>query len=494
MAGLSSTGFLKKTLAEVKLEIEEALRTQLGEFINLLPGSVFSQVVGIVAERESLIWDLAEEVYNSQYPDTAEGVALDNVVSLTGTERIAARKSRILEQILFGTLGTLVPAGTIIDVPGNPDARFETDADVTLIAGTDEVQTITFSAVPDSGTFKLSHEGEETAVLPFNASAAAVQSALNALTGLSGVTVTGSFAGGFVVTFTGADGKQAQPLLVFSLNTLLNGVTPVTPTVTETTPGVPQASVSMTAEEFGPIPAFKNTLTNIVTPVTGLNSAKNLADAVVGRNVETDAELRLRREQELQKAGAGTVEAIRAKLLEVEGVTQAIVFENDTMILDIDGRPAKSFESFVQGGVDQDIADAIWLAKGAGIQTVGTETETVVDSMGLNRTIKFSRPTVVNIFISIEVTKDFSAPSNLATLVREALASYVNGLQIGQDVVVYPSLICQLDGIPGIVDVRIGINTTGSPPLTGSDDNIAIGVAEVAKVDDPLNDIAVTVI
>lgn len=494
MAGLSSTGFLKKTLDEVKAEIEEALKTQIGEFINLLPGSVFSQIVGIVSERESLLWDLAEEVYNSQYPDTAEGVALDNVVSLTGTERIAARKSRVVEQILFGTGGTLVPAGTIFDIPGNPTARFVTDADVTLIAGTDEVQTITFSAVPDSGTWKLSFEGVETAVLAFNANAAAVQAALNALPGLSTVVVTGSFAGGFVVTFAGADGKQAQALLVFSLNTLLNGVTPVTPTVTETTPGVPQASVSMTAEVTGPIPAFKGTLTNIVTPVTGLTSTKNLADAIVGRDIETDAELRLRREQELQKAGAGTVEAIRAKLLEVEDVTQAIVFENHDNIPDIDGRPPKSFEAFVQGGSDQDIADAIWLAKGAGIETVGTETETIVDSQGLNHDIKFSRPTVVPIYIAIEVTEDFSAPNNLETLVRDALASYVNGLQIGQDVIVYPSLICQLDGIPGIVDVRIGINTTGSPPLTGSDNNIAIGVAEVAKVVDPLNDIDVTVV
>jgi len=494
MAGLSSTGFLKKTLDEVKSEIEEALKTQIGEFINLLPGSVFSQIVGIVSERESLLWDLAEEVYNSQYPDTADGVSLDNVVSLTGTERIAARKSRILEQILFGTVGTLIPAGTIFDVPGNPTARFETDADVTLIAGTDEVQTITFSAVPDSGTWKLSFDGEETAVLPFNANAAAVQAALNALAGLTGVTVTGSFAGGFVITFAGADGKQAQPLVAFALNTLLNGVTAVTPTIVETTPGVPQGQVSMTAEDFGPIPAFQGTLTNIVTPVTGLTSTKNLADAVVGRDIESDAELRLRRKNELQKAGAGTVEAIRAKLLEVEGVTQAIVFENDDMIPDIDGRDPKSFEAFVQGGDDQDIADAIWLAKGAGIKTVGTEAETVIDSQGLARSINFSRPTIVPIFINIEVTKDFSAPSNVATLVRDALASYVNSLQIGQDVVVYPSLIIQLQGIPGIVDVRIGVNTTGSPPLTGSDSNIAIGVAEVAKVDDPSTDITVVVI
>lgn len=494
MAGLSATGFQKKTLAEVKSEIEESLKTNIGEFINLLPGSVFSQIVGIIAERESLLWDLAEEVYNSQYPDTAEGAALDNVVSLTGTERIAARKSRILEQLLFGTSGTLVPAGTIFDVPGNPEARFVTDADITLITGVDEVQTITFSAVPTSGSWKLSFDGEETSVLAYNITAAALQTALNALAGLSGVTVTGNFATGFTITFAGADGKQNQPLLVLTLNSLLNGVTPVTPTIAETIQGIPQGSVSMTAEVTGPIPAFKNTLTNIVTPVVGLTSTKNTADAVVGRDIETDAELRLRRQNELQKAGAATVEAIRAKLLSVEGVTQAIVFENHDMIPDLDGRPPKSFEAFVQGGADAAIAQAVWESKAAGIESVGTETETVIDSQGLSQTVKFSRPTVVNVYVNIEITKDFTAPSNVADLVRTALSEYINTLQIGQSVVVYPSLIGLLDSIPGIVDVRIGINTTGSPPLTGSDNNIAIGVAEVARVDDPNADITVTVI
>jgi len=493
MAGLSSSGFQKKTLNEIKAEIETSLRLAFGEFINLLPESTFGQVVGIFSERESLIWDLAEEVYNSQYPDTAEGAALDNVVSLTGTERIAAQKSRILAQLLFGTVGSNVPAGTIVAVDGNPDARFLTDADVTLVAGANEVQRITFSAVPGSGSWKLSLDGEETGTLAFNISAAALQTALNTLTKLSGVLVTGDFTAGFTITFAGDDGKQDQPLLVVALNTLMNGPTAVTTTVTQLTAGVPQGQVTMTAEVTGPIPAPRGTLTEIVTPVTGLDRTLNLEDAEVGRAVETDAELRLRRSLELQKAGAATVEAIRAKLLTVDGVRQAIVFENDDTIADLDGRPPKSFEAFVQGGDDQEIIDALWESKAAGIRTFGTETGSKVDTQGISHTLRFSRPVEKRLFINVKVTKDFSASASLASLVRNALATFVAGLQIGQDVVVYPTLISQLNSIQGIVDVEIGIGLTAAPPL-GQDDNIPVAVNEIAVIDDATADILVTVV
>jgi uncharacterized phage protein gp47/JayE len=339
-----------------------------------------------------------------------------------------------------------------------------------------------------AGTWKIKYKNEETSVLAFNANAATIQAAINALNGLSGVTVTGTYGGGFVVTFAGADGKQNQPLLVISLNTLS-----VTVTVTETTAGVPQATVTMTAENTGPITAPAGTLTEIATPVFGLNSTKNSEDAIVGRNVETDAEYRVRREQELQGAGSGTVEAIRAALLEVDGVTQAIVFENDSMVTDLDGLPAKSVRAFVQGGIDQEIADKLWLAKGGGIETSGDELEVVNDSQGLPHNIYFSRPVNVPIYITIEITKDFSAASNIATQVRDALEAFINGLEIGQDVVVYPHLICALDQIQGIIDIEIGIGTSAAPPL-GQDANIAIEINELARMVNKLTDITVTVI
>lgn len=102
--------------------------------------------------------------------------------------------------------------------------------------GVTEVQTITFDTVPDGGAWKITYGGNESGELAFNANAAAVQTALRLLAGLSTVTVAGDYTTGLAVTMTGVVG-DASALSVTS-NTLVTGATPVTPTVTETTKGV----------------------------------------------------------------------------------------------------------------------------------------------------------------------------------------------------------------------------------------------------------------
>lgn len=478
--GLSETGFERKRLDDIKTEIEAELRVVFGPYINLLPQGVFGQLVGIFAERESLIWELGEDVYNSQYPDTASGAALDNVVAITGIVRKEATESVQRDQLLFGTAATFVPAGTIFSVDGNPDARFLTDADVTLVAGTDEVQLLTFSLVPTVGTFKLAYESDETSALAFNASAAQIATALNALANRDGITVTGNFTIGFTITFAGADGKQNHPLLVVTSNTLLATATPVVTTVAETVAGVPQGTVDMTAESTGPIQASAYTLTVIETPVAGLASTRNVIDAEIGSNQETDLELRTRRAETLQVAGAATPEAIRSRVLSLDGVTDVIVFENDTLVTDLDGRPAKSFETVVNGGEDQEIVDRIFLVKPAGIQTFGNQTGSALDSQGVAHTINWSRPTDVDIYLEVDIRVDLTAPLNATALAEQAMVDYGNELGIGTDVIVYPRLVCALEQFEWITDVDIRIGVAPGPTL---DDNIVIAANEIPSFD-----------
>ena len=90
--------------------------------------------------------------------------------------------------------------------------------------------------------------------------------------------------------------------------------------------------VPFLAQNFGVIPAPIDSLTEIVTPIAGWDSITNPKAGVTGRERETDAELRIRRQNSIRIAGAATVEAIRARILnDVSGVTQALVFENKDM-------------------------------------------------------------------------------------------------------------------------------------------------------------------
>jgi hypothetical protein len=104
-------------------------------------------------------------------------------------------------------------------------------------AGTAEVQTVTVTGAPTGGTFTLSYEGNTTAAIPFNADAATVQAAINALPTSPGlpVTVTGAAGGPYTVTFQADDGNVDQ--MTADGSGLTGGTTPAVAVAT-TTPGV----------------------------------------------------------------------------------------------------------------------------------------------------------------------------------------------------------------------------------------------------------------
>lgn len=69
--------------------------------------------------------------------------------------------------------------------------------------GTVEVHTISFSQVPTGGTWRIVYGvGLETTDLSYNANAAAIQAAINAIFPLNTCVVTGNYSTGFTVTFS----------------------------------------------------------------------------------------------------------------------------------------------------------------------------------------------------------------------------------------------------------------------------------------------------
>lgn len=69
---------------------------------------------------------------------------------------------------------------------------------------TDEVQYVSYNAIPSSGNFTLTYAGQTTANIAYNAADSAIVSALEALSniGVGEVTVTGDYLLGWRVTFT----------------------------------------------------------------------------------------------------------------------------------------------------------------------------------------------------------------------------------------------------------------------------------------------------
>jgi hypothetical protein len=71
-------------------------------------------------------------------------------------------------------------------------------------ASTDEVQTVTLTNTPTGGTFTLTYDSQETSAIAYNASASAVEAALEALSTIDSCSVSGSAGGPWAVTFQGS--------------------------------------------------------------------------------------------------------------------------------------------------------------------------------------------------------------------------------------------------------------------------------------------------
>lgn len=248
--------------------------------------------------------------------------------------------------------------------------------------------------------------------------------------------------------------------------------------------GAGNGSVFASAVNTGPITALAGTVTEIDTPITGWSTVTNAADAQVGTNEETDVELRSRRERSVARDAQAIIDAIFAAVANVPGVTQTVVLENDTDVVDSNGLPPHSFQVITVGGVDEDIGDAIWLKKPAGILSFGNTTVQIIDSQGIPHNISFSRPTEVDIYVEVTLNTFAEYPANGDDLIKQAIVDYANGILVPgrgfslADDVVYTRLYTPINSVQGheITDLRIGT----SPSPTGTA-NIPIGATEISN-------------
>lgn len=360
MSGLGSTGWVPKTVDELRQEAEETIRTALGDDVDVSAESVFGPLIAALATKLGELWELVGSVYNARVPAGASGAALEALCELSpGIERRAATKGTVTLSVTLNA-GVTLPTGSRASVSGEPSNAWVTTEDVTNSTGS-------------------------------------------------------------------------------------------------------PATVSVAAEalDAGRTPANAGTITVIATPVTGWTAVTNAADATPGLEIETDAELRLRREQRLQRAGSSPLESIEAELSEVDGVTQAIAWENATDYTDAFGRPPHSVEVMVLGGDSEDIARAIWAAKAAGIQTYGTESVvTFTDDRGVTRSVYFSRPTSLSAYATLLIITDPATYAGDAA-VETAFLAAMEGLRAGE-VARNAIAVAALLEVTGVRDAVVWMGSTST--------------------------------
>ena len=480
MAGITPEGLVIKRLSEV-LSDKRAQAVQLfqdlvspGDVIDTSASSALGRLIALAAPGEADLWEAVQEVYSAFDPNSATGIALDNLVALGGLTRF--ENTFTTAQALFtGNNGTLIPAGSVVS-SGTTGQSFNVVASVALspslasgvvvavtTVANNTLYTITYSRLTSSTTVSFTSGPSATA--------ASILSGLKAEIDANHPTLVATVVGSTLDVRLDDIFQTAT----FSRSANL-GFTKIT------------KLGDLVAQEYGPIEQAPNTITSISTPVLGWDSVTNPVSAVAGRYVETDEELRERFRVSKFERASNILEALYSALINLDTVEQVVIYENDTDVTDANGIPAHSFMPIVLGGISTNIAQSIWENKPIGIRSYGNTSVTIYDSQGFSHDIGFERPNPVSIYIDLDITTNSEFPQDGEQAIKDAIAAYMGAqFGIGEDVV-YSRLYTPINSVAGHQVNSLTIGTSPSPVGTV---NIPIAFNELFSLDP--NNIVITV-
>lgn len=464
MAGVTLAGFETKRFNDIIAGLRENARTifqdlvQPGEEVDVSDNSTIGRLIGLVAPDLAELWQADLEVYQAFDPNSATGVALDNIVQYMGVTRRQGRPT-VLRASVWGTLGTLLPAGQA--VKGNGSERYLSTTALSFTAqdligfsvspnSLTEEDVVAFTMIVEEGIFTITHT---------NAASETIANILNAwLT---------QFEEDLPARYVA---RIENNKLYVELREYFASIT--VPSLTNCSIIDVKKRLTFNSEENGNFDAPIETVTTILTPVFGWNSVENEISAERGSTEETDEELRERFRLSKAVRASNTSEALYSQLLELEGVTFVRVYENMTNVTDLIGLPSHSFMAIVRGGTDTDVAEVVWNNKPVGIASYGNSSAVIRDSQNIERDVSFSRPAEVPIYVKVEVKKiDNSFPNDGVELIRNSILEYLNGSITFGESVIYTRMFTPVNAIPGH---QIELLEIGKSPGTLAASNIDI--------------------
>lgn len=446
--GVTPDGFVRPRLPEIRQEIVADLRARMqaagfNGTVETRPDSITGLLIDTFAEREAALWEQAEGVYFAMYPGSATGVSLDRSVSFTGVARYSDERSKAYV-VLYGAPGTTVPAGAQVRhlVSQNlwalaADSQIQAGAAADVVLQPSVVPNVAYRVTIDGVAY--TYTTGPTTNLP--------QILAGLVAALSPSDLTVSSDGAMVRIHT--DGRVAAAF-TWSANLSLVRL------------GSPALAQTMEASTEG---AAVGDLGGVVTQVDGWDDVDNLQAGVAGRLAESDAELRARYPTGLFRLGAATPPSIAPNVRDrVSGVRTVKVFMNSTDEPDDLGRPPHSVHVVVDGGLDDEVADAIFRVVAAGIDTHGQQLVIVKDDEGADQPIRFDRPERVFVWARCATTllppSEQAFPPGGFQEIAENLAAAGAAFSIGEDVILQRlyGAIYRTAGLAS-VDLRLAVST-----------------------------------
>lgn len=194
-----------------------------------------------------------------------------------------------------------------------------------------------------------------------------------------------------------------------------------------------------TCRTAGAVSALAGDISQIETPTYGWVSVTNEVAAVLGNAQETDAQLRERQTISTANPSQTMLDGTKGAIAALKNVSRYAVYENDTNVSSVTddnpyGLPAHSVTCVVEGGTNEDVAEAIFLHKGIGCYTNGDVVVEYTDQNDYINRVRFFRPVYKDIFVKVVIKKYTGYISTMTVKVREAVYNYLAALTIGSDV------------------------------------------------------------
>lgn len=143
-----------------------------------------------------------------------------------------------------------------------------------------------------------------------------------------------------------------------------------------------------------------------------------------GTDTETDQELRSRYYITISAYSNSSLNGIISEVATVADVIRVSGIENNDDIVSPEGLPPHSFELFIDGGSDTEIADAIFYLKPAGIQTHG-DIKIMIPYNDVEYPISFSRFKRQDVYYNLSVKLNIgSSASQLEQDIKKTLIEY----------------------------------------------------------------------
>lgn len=469
----SETGIVVDTQEQIRDQMAANAKVNLAAFLGQTElktddSSVIGRHLATVARPAAQNAELLQPILDQFDLNKAQGVQLDNILW-----RIHRIKRKGLSQaegllMLFGDVGTVVSEGSEVSNSKTGDV-YSINNDVTFNENDCNGIEIVISSVGGTYTINYSVNGflsESPSVVVTTGSAdTTIQNIADRI--VDAVNSQTSY-----LTASRNNDNSIKIIITDQNNT---GDFSVTGSISIVRAYKP---VYATSQTYQAAESNAGDVSVVRTTVLGWRGVTNPFVIAASQGVEEDPDYRYRGNLIKGNTNTSSRNSLLGRIEAVRGVSFLNIQANNTPNPTGSGIINNGLAITVQGGNEDDIAIAIADAIADGIETSGTITKITKDKNGGDKIVRFSRPQVVPLKISMSITIAPNFPTNGKNLIKQAIVDWFNSLKVGDDIY-YSRLYEPINSISGFSVRNLQIGKLDGSYVT---DDIVLGHNEVATI------------